>query len=95
MPRYFFHTVDGTKDIDHLGHELPDDAAARCDAVRYAGGILSDEPDIVAGDEALRVNVTNENGNLSCSIVILAVDTNWRSDGTSEPVAQPTSPALQ
>lgn len=79
MPRYYFHTLDGARDIDRLGHELPDDAAARHEAVRYAGGLLADDPTIVVGDEALRVNVTNEDGDLSCSIIILAVDANWKS----------------
>jgi hypothetical protein len=85
MPRYFFHTVDGTQDIDLFGHELPDDAAARCEAVRYAGGLLADDPTIVVGDEALRINVTKEQGGLSCSIIILAVDANWTSGDPIEP----------
>lgn len=82
MPRYYFHTLDGTQDIDRLGHELPDDAAARREAVRYAGGLLADDPTIVVADEALRVNVTNEEGDLNCSIIILAVDANWKSAAT-------------
>lgn len=79
MPRYYFHTLDGTHDIDRLGHELPDDAAARCEAVRYAGGLLADDPETVCRDESLRVNVTNEEGNLNCSIIILVIDGNWKS----------------
>lgn len=94
MPRYFFHTVDGTQDIDQLGHELPDDVAARCEAVRYAGGLIADDPTIIVGDEALRINVTNEQGGLSCSIIILAVDANWTSGGAIKPLSQsaPTRP---
>lgn len=67
MPRCYFHTLDGTQGIDRPGHELADDAAARREAVRYAGGLLADDPAIVVG------------GELSCSIIILAVDTNWKS----------------
>ncbi|WP_447756188.1 DUF6894 family protein [Sphingopyxis fribergensis] len=86
MPRYFFHTCDGAQDIDKLGHELADDTAARCEAIRYAGGLLADDPDIINGDEALRINVTNEEGRLSCSIIILAVDASWTSSDQPEPI---------
>lgn len=89
MPRYYFHTCDGTQDIDRQGHELPDDDAARIEAIRYAGGLLADDPAIVVRDETLRINVTNEQGRLSCSIVILSVETGW----TSEPTAESASPA--
>jgi hypothetical protein len=78
MPRYFFHTCDGTQDIDRLGHDLPDDEAARREAVRYGAGLLSDDPDLVVRDNQLRINVTREDGRLSCAILVLAVDANWR-----------------
>lgn len=86
MPRYFFHTVDGTRDIDQLGLELSDDAAARHEAVRYAGGLLSDDPTILIGDEAFRINVTKDDGGLTCAIIILAVDANWTSGDAGEPI---------
>lgn len=89
MPRYYFHTCDGTQDIDRLGHDLPDDDAARSEAIRYAGGLLADDPAIVVGDEALRINVTNEQGRLSCSIIVLSVDAQWTSDPNAAPTAQP------
>jgi hypothetical protein len=88
MPRYFFHTVDGTHDIDHLGHELVDDAAARREAVRYASALLADNPAMPLEDDALRINVTDEAGHLSCSVIILAVDANWSSDDAIERLAQ-------
>lgn len=80
MPRYFFHTCDGTHDIDRLGHELPDDEAARREAVRYGAGLLSDDPDLIVRDDQLRINVTHEDGRLSCAILILAVDGNRQRD---------------
>ena len=84
MPRYYFHTCDGTQDIDRLGHELPDDDAARSEAIRYAGGLLADDPTIVGREETLRINVTNEQGRLSCSILILSVDAGWTSEPATE-----------
>lgn len=40
MHRYFFH-VEGQP--DDLGMELPSLAAAKCEAVRYAGKLICDE----------------------------------------------------
>ena len=45
MSRYFFHTADGRRDRDRQGTELPDNATARCEAVRFTGAILHDEPE--------------------------------------------------
>jgi len=75
MPRYYFHTCDGVQDVDKLGHELPDPVAARTEAIRYAGGLLTDDPDILGAGETLRINVTDEDGRLSCSVIILSVET--------------------
>ncbi|MGV3729840.1 MAG: DUF6894 family protein [Sphingopyxis sp.] len=76
MPRYYFHTCDGTQDIDRIGHELPDDNAARREAVRYGGGLLCDDPGIIGCDDELRITVTKEDGSLSCAVIILAIDAN-------------------
>jgi len=82
MPRYYFHTCDGTQDIDRVGHDLPDDDAARREAVRYGGGLLCDDPDIVGCDDELRITVTKEDGSLSCAVIVLAVEANRaREDG--------------
>jgi hypothetical protein len=76
MPRYFFHTRNGTQDIDISGNELPGPAAARREAVRYGGALLRDDPELMVRDDELRITVTNEDGALSCAIIILAVDGN-------------------
>ena len=80
MPRYFFHVCNGARDIDELGLELPGDAAARREAIRYGGGLLSDDPDMMIRDDDLRINVMSEDGRLSCAIIILAVDANSGDD---------------
>ena len=41
MPRYFFHIHDGTEFPDNDGTELPDLEAARHEAVRLAGHVIT------------------------------------------------------
>lgn len=74
MARYFFHTVDGGTHRDHDGIELESPAAARVAAIRYAGDILSNEPDVVWDGRDFRVFVTDEAGALLFTIVTLSVD---------------------
>jgi len=74
MPRYFFHVLDGTSDIDEMGHDMTDDAAARREAVRYCGSLLIDDPDLLLRDKYLRVHVANDVGALRFSIVMMALD---------------------
>lgn len=44
MPRYFFHVHDGREYPDHDGTELPDLQAARVEAAKLAGRLMSDAP---------------------------------------------------
>ncbi|WP_120251137.1 DUF6894 family protein [Sphingobium limneticum] len=74
MPRYFFHTVDGGRDFDQEGTELPNDAAARKAAIRFAGAVMHDEPDVLWDGRDYRVEVTNETGALLFTIVMLSID---------------------
>lgn len=80
MPRYFFHVCDGARDIDDHGHELADDEAAHREAVRYGGGLLQDDPDILLRDNDLRINVTNEAGEFRFAFIMTTVDASWRDD---------------
>ena len=43
MPRYFFHVKDGADLRDAEGTQLDDLAAAKCEAVKYAGRLICDE----------------------------------------------------
>ena len=60
--RYFFNTTDGTVHCDETGVELKDKAAARVEAIRYAGTVMADEPGLLWDGEELHVDVSNENG---------------------------------
>ena len=62
MPRYFF-SCEGTESFtDTIGTELPDDAAARVQAITNAAEVLRDHPAKFAGSPLWRVFVTDEQG---------------------------------
>ena len=43
MPRYFFHILDGTAAVDHVGLVFPSEDEARSEALRGAGEMLNDQ----------------------------------------------------
>lgn len=74
MPRFFFHTSDGSCDEDNIGVELHDAAAARREAVRYGGSLLHDDPDMIDNNGGLRIEVVDEAGSFCAAVLIQAVD---------------------
>lgn len=62
MPRFHFHVHDERDFLDPDGIELPDEAAARIEAVRLAGGILRDEASHVVRAGAWNLEVTDAAG---------------------------------
>ncbi|UAK25619.1 DUF6894 family protein [Sphingomonas nostoxanthinifaciens] len=60
MPRYYFHVLDGRDFIDLSGTELPDLFAARREAVRFAGALLSEKPDALWTNSEWTMQVTDE-----------------------------------
>lgn len=62
MPHYFFNTSNGSPHIDEAGMDLPDIGAARREAVRYGGSLLSDDPDMVMPGHGLRIDVVDAAG---------------------------------
>lgn len=74
MPRYFFTTADGTRDPDVDGTELPSLSAARIEAIKFAGEVLSDHPDMIWDGEDFRVEVSDEAGLLLFTVVAMAMD---------------------
>jgi hypothetical protein len=75
MPIYHFHSSDGSRDVDAEGTELPNDAAARLAAVRYAGEMLKDEPARLWSAGQWRVEVTDDRNALLFTVITIAVDT--------------------
>ena len=57
MTRYFFDTADGDNDIDDRGVELDTDDQALTEAVRFAGSMIADRPDLLTGEDEFIVSV--------------------------------------
>lgn len=73
MSRYL-HTADSKRDRDTDGVELANSQAARCDAIRYLGAVMRDEPDVLRNGRDFRLEVVGEDQRLVCTVITLAVD---------------------
>ena len=62
MARYFFHTESSSRHDDDEGIELKDHAAARVEAIRYAGAVMSHEPGVLWDGQDFHVYVTDKGG---------------------------------
>jgi hypothetical protein len=72
--RFFFNLAGAVYDPDQEGHELDTMAEARIEGARLAGEMIRDQPGLAwAGDE-LRVEVTDSNQILLCTVIVLGVD---------------------
>jgi hypothetical protein len=85
MPRYFFHTADGSRDRDLVGTELNNYREARAAAIQYAGDVLSHEPEQLWDDADFRIEVTDETGLMLFTVIMLAID----APATGIPAASP------
>lgn len=74
MSRYFFNTADGSRERDTTGVELRDDSAARKEGIKFAGDVMSHEPDVLWDGHEFRIEVMNEENDLLFTIITLAVD---------------------
>jgi hypothetical protein len=59
VPRYFFHVADGDDFVDLQGTELANLEAARREAVRLAGALLSDKPELFWASSEWVMRVTD------------------------------------
>jgi len=72
MPRYHFNVRDGQNYPDLQGSELADISAARIEAVKFAGQLLSDGAErFWSGDEWV-MTVTNDRGLTLFTLTFLA-----------------------
>jgi hypothetical protein len=76
MPRYFFHTANGSVELDPDGTDLPDDGAARVHAIKFAGDVMHHEPDVLWDGSEFRVRVTDQKQQLLFTIEMKAIDAN-------------------
>ena len=62
MPRYYFNIMDGRPVVDREGRDLPDAAAARREATRYAVDLVRGRSELSSRSEVENVVVTDEHG---------------------------------
>ena len=74
MPRFFFHRTNGAFDSDDEGTELCDLATARAEAIRFAAETVRDDPQQVWAGDVFRVEVSDEEGMLLCTVIILGLN---------------------
>jgi hypothetical protein len=85
VPRYFFHTADGSRERDTTGTVLASYEEARAAAIQYAGDVLSHEPEHLWKDSDFRVEVTDEHDLMLFTVIMLAVD----APATGKPPTKP------
>jgi hypothetical protein len=70
-PRYYLNLWDGDLfEVDQKGTELPDVAAARAEALRFASEIMSE----LQTPERARIEMANEDGSVLWRIAITIVE---------------------
>jgi hypothetical protein len=74
MPRFFFHVRDGQTYVDLQGTVLADIDAAKREAVRFAGHLLSDQPDTFWEGTEWVLRVTDEKDLTLFSLTFFASD---------------------
>jgi hypothetical protein len=74
LPRYFFHTDDGSPDRDDEGTELKDVGSAKCHAVKYASDLICDGKTDFWGNDDWRMSVTDENGLILFELHIMGTE---------------------
>ena len=62
MPVYKFHVIDGVSRPDRDGTELQSLSQAKLEAVKFAGGLMRDDPQIFLTGEDWEIEVTDESG---------------------------------
>jgi hypothetical protein len=62
MPRYYFNVMDGRPAVDREGVDLPDAAAARKEATRFAMDLVRRRAGFAGSSAVENVVVTDEHG---------------------------------
>ena len=72
--QFFINLAGGVYDPDSEGVGLPTISDARIEAVRFAGELLKDRPQLVWMGEEVRVEVTDENQLMLFTVIMAGVD---------------------
>lgn len=70
VTRYFFHTTNGKRTTDAEGIDLPNASAAQTTAIKLAGELLKDAPDLLQETTDLKVDVTDSNGCVLFAVLV-------------------------
>lgn len=70
MTRYFFHTTNGKRTTDAEGIDLPNASAAQTTAIKLAGELLKDAPDLLQETTDLKVDVTDSNDRVLFAVLV-------------------------
>lgn len=74
MPLFYFNVQDGASVPDQTGTELPDLTAARHEAVRFAGALLSEDPETFWDGDEWRLNVCDDKGLMLFQLTFFSSD---------------------
>jgi hypothetical protein len=72
--RFFFNLAGAVYDPDNEGVELSSISDARIMAVKHAGELLLERPQLAWMGDEVRVEVTDENQLLLCTVIAFGVD---------------------
>ena len=72
--RFYFNIAGAVADPDDEGLDLPNVAAARIEAVRFAAEYLRDRPEVAWLGDEFRVEVTREDRLILFTFIAIGVD---------------------
>ena len=72
--KFLFHCVDGHVDGDRIGQELNSVQDARREAVKIVTDVLRDNPDAIWKSGDFRVEVTDKNKIVLCTVMVVGID---------------------
>ena len=74
MTRYFFHSANGTRHLDNEGMVLPSLDAARQEAIRWMGELLTELPDDLWSAGKFAIFVTDADWRLFFSVTTICAE---------------------
>lgn len=84
LPKYFFQVSGGNHVLDREGSELPNAKAARIQGIKFAGEILKDMPTVLYERADLKIDVTNEDGQVLFKVLVTTFSDGETSSGSGD-----------
>ena len=70
----YFNLAGAVYDPDVEGHEMQDIGHARVAAAQFLADVLKEKPELAWKGEELRVEVTNDDRLILCTVIVLGID---------------------